>query len=79
MQDEIEVTNIHVHVDWNGATLYDQDLKQDNKYDSSYAYTVSWLVPSFAPSGLYDVTLTGTGNYSGDNGKVLCVNAKMTL
>ena len=79
VSDEIEVTNVHVHVDWNGSTLYDEDHKQDNKYDSSYAYTISWDVPAYAPSGHYDITITGTGNSEGSSGKVMCVNAQMDL
>ena len=72
----IEVTNVHVHVDWNGSTLYDQDLKQDNKYDSSYAYSVKWSVPSYAPSGHYKATLKGTGTPDkGGDHSVLCVTA----
>ena len=27
VSDDMTVTNIHVHVDWNGSSLYDQDLK----------------------------------------------------
>ena len=79
VSDPMEITNIHVHVDWNGSTLYDEDLPQDNKYDSTYAYTVGWNVPSYAPSGHYDVTITGTGNAEGVTGTVMCVNAQMDL
>ena len=34
VSDSIEVKNVHIHVDWNGSTLYDEDHAQDNKYDS---------------------------------------------
>ena len=61
VSDEIEVTNLHVHVDWNGSTLYDEDHNQDNKYDSAYNYQLGWDVPSFAPSGHYAIKITGTG------------------
>ena len=53
VSDAIEVKNLHVHVDWNGATLYDEDHNQDTKYDSAYNYKLNWAVPSFAPSGHY--------------------------
>merc|ERR1711998_481868 len=72
---QMEVTNVHVHVDWNGATLYDEDHAQDNMYTSSYNYSLSWAIPSYAPSGAYDIHLTGTG----PQGKELCIEAKMNL
>ena len=25
VSDTMEVTNVHIHVDWNGSTLYDED------------------------------------------------------
>ena len=53
VSDEIEVKDLHVHVLWNGNTLYDEDHNQDTKYDSSYSYNLHWSVPSFAPSGHY--------------------------
>ena len=80
VSDSMEVTNLHVHVDWNGATLYDEDHEQDNKYDSNYQFSLGWDVPSYAPSGHYDVHITGTGNAAGvSGGKVLCVEAQMDL
>ena len=79
VSDTITVTNLHIHVDWNGSTLYDEDHPQSNTYDSSYNYSLGWFVPSFAPSGHYAVTITGTGTNEGDNGTVICVNAGMDL
>mmetsp|Transcript_10959 Transcript_10959/g.18327 ORF Transcript_10959/g.18327 Transcript_10959/m.18327 type:complete len:176 (-) Transcript_10959:151-678(-) len=80
VSDTIEVTNFHVHVDWNDSTLYDEDHPQDNTYDSTYEYSVKWNVPSYAPSGHYKVALTGTGNSgSVQGGKVLCVQADFDL
>ena len=79
VSDAITVTNLHIHVDWNGATLYDEDHAQNNTYDSSYNYSLGWFVPSFAPSGHYAVTISATGSNEGDNGTVLCVNAAMDL
>ena len=26
VSQEIEITNMHIHVDWNGSSLYDQDM-----------------------------------------------------
>ena len=79
VSDPIEVKNVHIHVDINGKSLWNEDHKQDNKYDSDYSYDLAWKVPSFAPSGLYDVHITGIGSDQGVNGTVLCIEAKMTL
>ena len=38
VSDKINVKNVHVHVDWNSAPLYDEDHFQDNTYDSDYSY-----------------------------------------
>ena len=76
----IEVTNIHVGVKWNGTNLYAHDYSQDNKYTQVYDYKdLSWPVPSFAPSGHYDVSVVGSGNQAGKNGNVLCINASFDL
>ena len=79
VSDTIEVTNVHVHVDWNGAPLYDEDHAQHNQYDSSYNYSLKWAIPSYAPSGAYDIHLTGTGNSSSGSGTAICVRAQMNL
>ena len=79
VSDSIEVTNVHIHVDWNGSTLYDEDHSQDNVYDSTYNYQLSWAVPSYAPSGAYAIKITGTGNSSSGAGTVMCITANMTL
>ena len=77
VSDSIEVKNVHIHVDWNGSTLYDEDHAQDNTYDSDLEYNLSWSVPSFAPSGAYDVHVKAYGD---DGTTVLyCVDAQMTL
>ena len=75
VSDTIEVTNVHIHVDWNGSTLYDQDFSQDNKYDSSYNYSLTWNIPSFAPSGAYFAKVVGTG----PNGSNMCITGAFTL
>jgi hypothetical protein len=80
VSETVEVTNVHIHVDWNGSTLYDEDHSQDNTYDSSYSYKLSWSVPSYAPSGSYAIKVTGTGNTASvSNDFVICINANMTL
>ena len=63
--DSGTLTNIHIHVDWNGTPLYDEDHKQSTKIGDDFKTTIGWFVPAFAPSGKYDVTLSGTGDISG--------------
>ena len=75
----MQVLNINVHVEWKGTTIWEQDIKQDNIYSNDYLYTVAWDISSLAPSGEYDVTISGTGNANGFPGKVLCTNYKMVL
>jgi len=75
----IEVTDLKFHANWNGSSIYDQDFNQDNTYDSTYAYTVGWDIPSYTPSGHYDLTFTGVGNDAGSAGNVLCINAHIDL
>ena len=69
-----------MHVDWNGSPLYDEDHKDEKDFDSQYSYDLGWDVPSFAPNGKYNVTLTGTGACddcpSDGDCKVLCINAQ---
>ena len=80
VSENMEVSDLHVHVDWNGSTLYDEDITGVHDYTSSYSFDVSWNVPSYAPAGDYSVTLTGTGKTDElPDGKVLCVNAKFSL
>ena len=79
VDDTITVTNVHIHVDWNQSTLYDEDHAQNNQYDSTYNYSLKWSIPSYAPSGAYHVVLKGTGASSSGPGSVLCINADFTL
>ena len=76
----MEVEDLHVHVNWNGSTLYDEDITGVHDYTTSYSFDVSWNVPSYAPSGNYDVTLTGKGKTDDlPDGTVLCVHATFSL
>ena len=76
LSNPVHLDNVHIHVDWNGSSLYDEDNKEDNDYTDEVEVELSWNVPSFAPSGHYDVTITGTGK---ENENVLCVKAQMDL
>ena len=78
--DQGTLSNIHIHVDWNGTPLYDEDHNQSTAIGDEFKTTIGWNVPSFAPSGDYDVTLIGTGDISGQTqAKIMCIRAKMTL
>ena len=79
VDEGIDFNNVHVHVDWNGSTLYDEDHPMTNHYDTTYSYDVSWSVPSYAPSGHYAVTITGQGKTDEVSGKVMCVSANFDL
>ena len=75
-----DLDNVHVHVDWNGSTLYDEDHKLSKHWDSSFQYDVSWDVPSYAPGGDYSVTLTGHGKTSlVSDATVMCTHASFSL
>ena len=76
MDSTTEVDNIHVHVDWNGSSLYDEDDKDGQSYDSDYEFKLSWAVPSYAPDGTYAVKLTGT---NASNSEVVCAMASFTF
>jgi hypothetical protein len=72
--------NVHIHVDWNSSPLYDEDHEMDQTFDSDLSYTLGWNMPSFSPSGFYNVTIEGTGKSDKfENGKVMCVLAWMDL
>ena len=75
--DHMKISNIHVHVDWNGTPLYDEDHNQDNEYDDTYAYQLGWDVPAFAPDGAYHVEIKGIGSTSSaaEGSNVYCINA----
>ena len=53
--DSVSVDNLHVHVDWNGSPLYDEDDEDGNTYDADYDFKLSWDVPAYAPDGDYKI------------------------
>ena len=74
LSDEMDLTNLHIHVDWNSSPLYDEDHKvtEGPFTDDDFNYDLVWAVPSYAFDGLYQVRITGTQD---DGQSVLCVNA----
>ena len=69
----IEVENVHVHVDWNGSPLYDEDHPGKTPFDSTFEYKLVWNVPSFAPAGHYDFKLVATDSDGKSNACVAAV------
>lgn len=75
--DDINVNNAHIHVDWNGSPLYDDDFANPaKKSDDQLSIELNWDVPSFAPSGHYHVEIRGTDSDGTTN---ICVNAEFDL
>ena len=78
LSDDIHVDNVHIHVDWNGSPLYDEDHKQDKKdFSDNFDMKLGWNVPAYAPDGNYDVKLVGT-NASTQKSN-LCIAANFTF
>ena len=81
LADHMTISNVHVHVDWNGTPLYDEDHTQTNEYDDTYNYQLGWDVPAFAPDGEYIVRITGIGSTSSaaEGSTVYCMLANFTF
>ena len=67
--------NLHVHVDWNGSPLYDED-HDGGSFSDTFTYDMKWDVPSYAPNGDYVVTITGQED---DGSTDLCVKGLFTF
>lgn len=75
--NEHKVKNLHIHVDWNGGSLYDQDVADGTSYPDYYKFDkLGWDIPGYAPDGDYKVTLAGTDD---DDKKVICISAEFTF
>ena len=65
LTSDIHVNNVHVHVDWNGSSLYsifptfDEDHKQSTAFSDNFDMTLGWSIPSYAPDGAYAVQIVG--------------------
>ena len=72
------VKNLHIHVDWNGSSLYDEDKADGTTYYGDYKFDqLKWSIPSYAPDGDYKVTMIGTEG--DDKKKVLCISAAFSF
>ena len=77
VDSQLDLERVHVNAKWNGASLYDQDIPVGKKFDDLLEFDFSWFVPSFAPGGAYDITLTG---YDADNTTTdMCVQASFNF
>ena len=74
LSDEMNLTNIHIHVDWNSSPLYDEDhaVTEGPFTGDDFYYPLEWFVPSYAFNGLYQIQLRGT---QPDGQSVMCINA----
>ena len=75
VSEPITVENLAFHADWNGSPIYDVNFVDGSTYDSTYAFTVGWEIPSYTPSGDYAMTFTGKGS----GADVLCITAAFTF
>ena len=74
LNDEMDLTNIHIHVDWNSSPLYDEDhaVTEGPFTGDDFNYPLTWNVPSYAFDGIYKINLKGTQD---DGQTVMCINA----
>lgn len=77
LSDAINLSNVHIHVDWNGVSLYDEDHKGEQEFDDVLTYDLQWSVPSYAPNGQYVATLTGIDKDG--SSKDFCVTASFSF
>lgn len=57
---DVDLSGLKVYVTWNKTPLYTNDFPRVKHYAAgdSYADEITWLIPSFAPSGHYAVQIT---------------------
>ena len=76
----INVQGVHVTVKWGAITLSDADhaLEQGTQsFDSDVDLTISFSLPSVAPSGSYTATISGYDSSSSSTN--MCVKASFKL
>ena len=58
--NDVDLAGLKVFVTWNDNPLYVNDFPRSAHYDEGTPYkdNITWLIPSFAPSGHYHVELT---------------------
>ena len=77
LSDDITLSNIHIHVDWNHVPLYDEDHKGPQSFSDTLIYNLKWNVPAYAPDGLYSATVTGID--ADGSSKDFCITASFTF
>ena len=58
--DDVELKGIKIYVEWNKTPLYVQDYERAASYSEGddYSDNIGWSIPSFAPTGHYNVVIT---------------------
>ena len=79
LSDDITLSNLHIHADWNGAPLYDEDHPEfkGKTFSDTLQASLKWSVPAYAPDGNYAITLTGVD--TDGSSKDFCVFAKFSF
>jgi len=79
LSDNTQFDELAVKVVIKGIPLWHETHKINKSYTDTFEYDLKWAVPSIAPHGTYDITVTASGNGGGTKGTVMCVKAKMEL
>ena len=79
LSDDITLSNVHVHADWNGTPLYDEDHPEfkGKAFSDILQASLKWSVPAYAPNGNYKITLTGVD--TDGSSKDFCVTADFSF
>lgn len=58
--NDVDLTGLKIYVTWDKNPLYTNDFPRVHHYAAGDAYKdeITWLIPSFAPSGHYSVQIT---------------------
>ena len=77
MLEDNFVDNLHMDVWWNGIYFHKEDekLRDDVEEQEAYMVDLTWNVPGFAPSGLYEINLV----IQAGGQELGCVRATLTL
>lgn len=77
--NDVDLSGLKVYVEWNKTPLYVNDFPRTKHYAAGddYSDEITWMIPSFAPSGHYAVQIT----LHDKSGKVVfdCISADFDL
>jgi hypothetical protein len=77
--NDVDLAGLKVYVTWDNTPLYTNDFARTKHYAAgdSYKDEITWLIPSFAPSGHYSVQIT---LHDKDNKTIFdCISADFDL